>query len=119
MASATAGAATNFELLITGRAPQGLFGAIAGSGASVGLLTANLNWRRTLYINLFIAVVAIVGGWLLLERTERDRGASFVSMPVAGAGMFGVFLFLTYYLQLTLGSPRSSQGWRACPWWRR
>ncbi|MFF0585299.1 MFS transporter [Streptomyces sp. NPDC003781] len=209
IASAIAGAATNFEMLVTGRALQGLFGAllapaalslltttftdakerakafgifgaIAGSGAAVGLLlggvlTEYLNWRWTLYVNLFIAAVAIVGGWLLLQKTERergakldvpgtvlvtaglfgivygfsnaeshdwssplswgflaaggvllavfarwqtraahpllplrvlldrDRGASFVSMLVASAGMFGVFLFLTYYLQLTLG----------------
>jgi EmrB/QacA subfamily drug resistance transporter len=209
VASAIAGAATNFEVLVTGRALQGLFGAllapaalslltttftdakerakafgifgaIAGSGAAVGLLlggvlTEYLNWRWTLYVNLIIAAVAIVGGWLLLQRTERDRsakldmpgtvlvtvglfgivygfsnaethdwssplswgfltagaallavfarwqtkaahpllplrvlldrnrGASFAALLVASAGMFGVFLFLTYYLQLTLG----------------
>ncbi|WP_217616561.1 MFS transporter [Cellulomonas sp. GbtcB1] len=34
---------------------------------------------------------------------DRDRGASFLGILVAGSGMFGVFLFLTYYLQTTLG----------------
>jgi EmrB/QacA subfamily drug resistance transporter len=34
--------------------------------------------------------------------TDRDRGASFLAMFISGAGMFGVFLFLTYYLQRTL-----------------
>jgi EmrB/QacA subfamily drug resistance transporter len=34
---------------------------------------------------------------------DRDRGASFIAMFISGAGMFGVFLFLTYYLQRTLG----------------
>ncbi|MFE1319538.1 MFS transporter [Kitasatospora phosalacinea] len=33
---------------------------------------------------------------------DRDRGASFAAMFLAGAGMFGVFLFLTYYLQQIL-----------------
>jgi EmrB/QacA subfamily drug resistance transporter len=33
---------------------------------------------------------------------DRDRGGSFVAIGVVGAGMFGVFLFLTYYLQQTL-----------------
>lgn len=33
---------------------------------------------------------------------DRDRGASFLAILVAGSGMFGVFLFLTYYLQATL-----------------
>ncbi|MFD0435706.1 MFS transporter [Streptomyces chartreusis] len=34
---------------------------------------------------------------------DRNRGASFVSVLISGAGMFGVFLFLTYYLQQSLG----------------
>ncbi len=208
-ASAVAGAAVNFEMLVAGRALQGLFGAllapaalslltttftdarerakafgifgaIAGSGAAVGLLlggvlTEYLDWRWTLYVNLFIAAFAIVGGSLLLQRTARDRtakldipgtvlvttglfsivygfsnaeshdwssplswgfltagavllaaftwwqtkashpllplrvlldrnrGASFTAMLISSAGMFGVFLFLTYYLQLSLG----------------
>lgn len=34
---------------------------------------------------------------------DRNRGASFVSILLIGAGMFGVFLFLTYYLQQGLG----------------
>ncbi|MDM7832358.1 MFS transporter [Cellulomonas edaphi] len=34
---------------------------------------------------------------------DRDRGASFLSILVAGSGMFGAFLFVTYYMQATLG----------------
>ncbi|MBS3180486.1 MFS transporter [Pseudoclavibacter sp. Marseille-Q4354] len=34
---------------------------------------------------------------------DRNRGAAYLSVMIAGAGMFGVFLFVTYYLQLTLG----------------
>jgi EmrB/QacA subfamily drug resistance transporter len=34
---------------------------------------------------------------------ERNRAGSFLALGVLGAGMFGVFLFLTYYLQQTLG----------------
>jgi EmrB/QacA subfamily drug resistance transporter len=34
---------------------------------------------------------------------DRNRGAAYLSIMVAGAGMFGIFLFVTYYLQLTLG----------------
>ncbi|MCQ4084493.1 MFS transporter [Streptomyces sp. RB6PN25] len=33
---------------------------------------------------------------------DRNRGASFLSVFVLGAGMFGIMLFLTYYLQSTL-----------------
>jgi predicted MFS family arabinose efflux permease len=34
---------------------------------------------------------------------DRGRGGSYLAMLIAGVGMFGVFLFLTYYLQQTLG----------------
>src|SRR6202044_738940 len=34
---------------------------------------------------------------------DRNRGASYLSILITGAGMFGIFLFLTYYLQETLG----------------
>ncbi|WP_329271939.1 MFS transporter [Streptomyces pseudovenezuelae] len=207
-ASALGGAANSFEVLVTARAGQGLFGAllapaalslltttfthpkerarafsiygaIAGAGGAVGLLlggvlTEHLNWRWTLYVNLVFAAVAFVGGALLLHRSARDktsldipgavlvggglfslvygfsnaethdwdssqtwgwlvagvvllaaftrwqtksshpllplhvlldrnRGASFVAVLISGAGMFGVFLFLTYYLQQSLG----------------
>ncbi|MGW0802453.1 MFS transporter [Nonomuraea sp. NPDC002799] len=33
---------------------------------------------------------------------DRDRGAAFAALLVASAGMFGVMLFLTYYLQQSL-----------------
>src|SRR6185312_16320636 len=32
-----------------------------------------------------------------------DRGGSFLAMFLTGAGIFGVFLFLTYFLQTSLG----------------
>ena len=207
-ASALAGAAPNFEVLVAGRAPQGLFGAllapaalallnttftdarelakafgiygaIAGAGGGIGLLlggllTEHLSWRWTLYVNLIFAVLAIAGGLALLQGgrparrprldipgtllasaglfalvygfsnaasdswsspmtwgflagagallslftwwqaktphpllplrvlTDRNRGASFIMLALSGAGMFGVFLFLTYYLQESL-----------------
>ncbi|EFG65678.1 MFS transporter [Streptomyces sp. SPB074] len=34
---------------------------------------------------------------------NRQRGASYLAIFLAGAGLFGVFLFLTYYLQQILG----------------
>lgn len=61
------------------------------------------------------AAVVLLVAFVLRQRTaqhpllplsivqDRDRGAGFLAILVAGSGMFGVFLFLTYYLQLTLG----------------
>jgi EmrB/QacA subfamily drug resistance transporter len=34
---------------------------------------------------------------------DRNRGGAYLSMLIAAMGMFGTFLFLTYYLQQTLG----------------
>jgi EmrB/QacA subfamily drug resistance transporter len=157
----------------------GVFGAIAGSGAAIGLLlggvlTEYLNWRWCLYVNLLLAVPAVVAavrllphdaarrggridipgaltaslglfalvygfssaathGWsaaitigslaaaavllvsfvvielrvsepLLPMRVviDRARGGSYLAVAIVGTGMFGVFLFLTFYLQTTL-----------------
>ncbi|MCF3130110.1 MFS transporter [Streptomyces olivochromogenes] len=41
---------------------------------------------------------------------DRDRAASFLALLITGAGMFGVFLFLTYYLQLNLGFSPTKTG---------
>lgn len=66
------------------------------------------------WLSLAVSVVLLVG-FVLRQRsssnpvlplsivTDRDRGGAFVAILVAGSGMFGVFLFLTYYLQATLG----------------
>ena len=158
----------------------GVYGAIAAAGGAVGLLlggalTEYLSWRWTLYVNLFFAGVAFIGGALLLTRQssrvkpkldipgvllvssavfclvygfsnaathnwhtpstwgflvagvvlliafafwqgraanpllpprvvlDRNRGGAYASMFIASAGMFATFLFMTYYLQQTLG----------------
>ena len=209
IASALGGAAQSFGVLVAARALQGafgallapsalslltttftdpdergkafgIFGAIAGGGAAIGLLlggilTEVLSWRWCLYVNLLFAIPAAVSavvllvneahperaridlpgvvtvtaglfglvygfssaetrGWaepltivslglgagllvlfVWLERRvahpllplrvvlDRDRGGAYLAIGISGAGMFGVFLFLTYYLQQTLG----------------
>src|SRR4051794_6049712 len=209
VASAIGGAAQSFGVLVGARALQGvfgallapsalglltttftdpdergkafgIFGAIAGGGAALGLLlggilTEWLSWRWCLYVNLLFAIPAAVTAFVLLVNVpnpqrpridipgvllvttglfglvfgfsnsethgwrepltiisllagaallvtfvvveqrvahpllplrvvlDRDRGGSYLAIGISGAGMFGVFLFLTYYLQLTLG----------------
>jgi EmrB/QacA subfamily drug resistance transporter len=209
VASALGGMAQSFGLLVGARALQGLFGAllapaalslltttftepgernkafgvfgaIAGSGAAVGLLlggilTEYLSWRWCLYVNLAFSVVAITGALTLLRNEvhpnapkldipgtvtasaglfalvygfshaatsswgnattlgflaagvvllasfvaiqqrvahpllplrvvlDRDRGGSYLAVGLSGIAIFGVFLFLTYYLQQSLG----------------
>jgi EmrB/QacA subfamily drug resistance transporter len=50
----------------------GIWGAIAGSGASIGLilggvLTQTLSWRYSMYVNLIFATIGIVGALALLH----------------------------------------------------
>ena len=158
-----------------------IFGAVAGAGGAVGLLlggvlTEYLSWRWCLYINLIMAVVTVIGAFLLLPRQEpvtdrpridlpgsitvtlglvgivyglghaesggwgslatvlplvvgallivafgiiegriknpllplrvvldRTRGGSYLIIGISGAGMFAVFLFLTYFMSQILG----------------
>ncbi|WP_282945969.1 MFS transporter [Cellulomonas endometrii] len=88
----------------------GLFSLVLGfSQAEPQGWDAPLTW-----VPLAASVLLLVG-FVLRQRTaanavlpldvvlDRDRGASFLAILVAGSGMFGVFLFLTYYLQSTLG----------------
>jgi EmrB/QacA subfamily drug resistance transporter len=154
----------------------GIFGAIAGGGASVGLLlggalTQALSWRWCLYVNIAIAIptalvslrvlvnyadphrskidfpgvltasgglFALVYGFSSAETSSwsatativafaasivllvsfvaienrvahpllplhivwnRARGGAYASILLAGSGLFGVFLFLTYFMQ--------------------
>ena len=63
----------------------GVYGAIAAAGSAVGLLlggalTEYLSWRWTLYINLFFAGVAFIGGLVLLER-QPSPGKPKLDIP--------------------------------------
>jgi EmrB/QacA subfamily drug resistance transporter len=171
----------------------GIYGAIAGAGAAVGLilggvLTQYLNWRWALFVNIAFAVVAAIGalayihepaqgrnrdrldvpgvvlasaglvslvygfsraesdGWkagmtiglfvaavvllaafavvegrvkapLLPLRvvTERNRGGVYLSLGLAVIAMFGLFLFLTFYLQLVIGYSALKSGFAFLP----
>jgi len=47
-------------------------------------------------------ILGTVGLAQLMVVLDRNRGAAYLAVLIAGAGMFGIFLFLTYYLQQTL-----------------
>jgi EmrB/QacA subfamily drug resistance transporter len=124
IASAVGGSAPSFAVLVGARAIQGLFGAIlapaalslltvtftdpaergkafgvfgavAGSGAAVGLLlggilTQYLSWRWCLYVNLVFAAVAVFGAMMLLEnhRSEEDAHLDVPGTVLATGGLF-------------------------------
>jgi hypothetical protein len=61
--------------------------------AGVVLLVAFVAWQRRAAHPLLPLRVVL----------DRNRGGSYLAIGIGGAGMFGVFLFLTYFLQGTLG----------------
>ncbi|MEU9451067.1 MFS transporter [Streptomyces sp. NPDC048277] len=66
-----------------------------------GLLLAAFAWWQTKTSHPLLPL-----GILL----DRSRGASFLAVLISAGGMFGVFLFLTYYLQLNLGFSPTKTG---------
>ena len=71
--------------------------------------------------------MALLVGFLVIElRTshpllpmrvilDRNRGGSFLSSLLMGVGMFGVFIFLTYYMQQILGYSALKSGFAFLP----
>jgi hypothetical protein len=60
--------------------------------ASAVLLVAFVLWQRKAAHPLLPLRIVL----------DRNRGAAYASVLIAGAGMFGIFLFVTYYLQASL-----------------
>jgi MFS family permease len=77
----------------------GIFGAIAGGGASVGLilggvLTDALSWRWCLYVNLVIAVPAALAALRILRneaQAQRPR-IDWLGVALATSGLFALVL---------------------------
>ena len=71
-----------------------------GAGATLGFLAV-----AAVLLTAFVAIQRRSSHPLLPLRVvlDRNRGGAFLVVGLVGVGMFGVFLFLTYYLQQTLG----------------
>jgi EmrB/QacA subfamily drug resistance transporter len=141
VASAVGGAAQSFPMLVGARAVQGafgallapaalslltttftdtkerakafgLFGAIAGSGASIGLLlggvlTDLLSWRYTMFVNLLFAIAAVIGAVVLLVNqrpAERPRFDIPGILTVSG-GLFSVVYGFSHAQTTSWGNP--------------
>lgn len=71
-------------------------------------------WNTPATWLLLAAGLALLGSFVLVEQRtarpllplrvilDRDRGGAFLASLLIGAGMFGLILFLTYYLQVNL-----------------
>ena len=78
-------------------------------------------WTATLTIGSLVLGLLLLAGFVFAERRsshpllplrvilDRTRGGSYVAVGLSGIAIFGVFLFLTYYLQEVKGySPVTS-----------
>jgi EmrB/QacA subfamily drug resistance transporter len=96
--------------------PPGTVLVVAGLiGVVYGLSEAETKgWGAPLTIALLVAGVALLVAFVLAERRvahpllplrivlSRFRGGAYLAIGLSAMGMFGIFLFLTYYLQLIL-----------------
>jgi EmrB/QacA subfamily drug resistance transporter len=95
-------------------------GTLTASGGLFALVYGFANaethgWGAPTTIGFLAAGVALIAAFVAIQRRsehpllplrvvlDRNRGGSYLAVGIVGAGMFGVFLFLTYYLQQTLG----------------
>jgi EmrB/QacA subfamily drug resistance transporter len=87
-----------------------LFGIVFGLGNA-----ENDGWTSPLTLVPLVGGVVLLAIFVVIEhRTEnpllplrlvvdRTRGGAYIVLAITGAGMFGIFLFLTYYLIQILG----------------
>jgi EmrB/QacA subfamily drug resistance transporter len=80
----------------------GIWGAIAGAGGAIGLLlggflTQDINWRWNLYINVAIAIVALIGSFFFVHSSARVGERPKLDIPgtifVSGGLFFLVYGF--------------------------
>ncbi|WP_406170805.1 MFS transporter [Streptomyces sp. NBC_00996] len=95
-------------------------GVVLGCGGLVALVygfseAEPRGWTDPLVLSLFAVGVALLTAFVLWQTKapspllplhivkDRNRAGCFLTMALAVIGLFGMFLFLTYYLQVVLG----------------
>jgi EmrB/QacA subfamily drug resistance transporter len=91
-------------------ASTGLFALVYGFSHA-----ETTSWSNGLTVAMLVAAGVLLVAFVAIQRVsshpllplrivlDRMRGGAYLAMGIAGAGMFGVFLFLTFYLQNSLG----------------
>ncbi|MFJ5266288.1 MFS transporter [Streptomyces sp. NPDC088387] len=84
-------------------------------------------WSDSVTIGMFVASAVLLATFVIVESrvkapllplrviTERNRGGIYLSLGLAIIGMFGLFLFLTYYLQIVQGYSPVKTGFAFLP----
>jgi MFS family permease len=89
--------------------------------------TAVQGWGATSTVTFLVAAVVLLVAFVLWERRaknpmlplrivlDRNRGGSYLIFLLVGAGLFAMFLFLTYYFQVNLGYSPLKSGFAFLP----
>jgi len=95
-------------------------GAVTSTGGLVALVygftkASSDGWGAPATVGFLVMAAVLLVAFVVIELRsshpllpmrvilDRNRGGAFLSALLIGVGMFGVFLFLTFYLQVTLG----------------
>ena len=89
--------------------------------------TEVLGWTAPTTVGFLVAAVVLLVAFVLWERRssnpllplrivlDRNRGGSYLIFLLVGAGLFAMFLFLTFYFQINLGYSPLKSGFAFLP----
>ncbi|CAM5541192.1 Transmembrane efflux protein OS=Streptomyces griseus OX=1911 GN=qacA_11 PE=4 SV=1 [Streptomyces griseus subsp. griseus] len=114
------------------RAPLDIPGVVLSTLGLVALVygftrAESAGWSDTLTVSMFVAAAVLLLAFVVTEArvkspllplrvlTERNRGGVYLSLGLAIIAMFGLFLFLTYYLQVVKGYSPVKTGFAFMP----
>jgi EmrB/QacA subfamily drug resistance transporter len=87
----------------------------------------DVGWTARATIALFVAAAVLLLAFLVVESRvqnpmlplwilrDRNRGGAYLVFLLVGAGLFAMFLFLTFYLQVVLGYSPLTSGYAFLP----
>ncbi|MGW6685480.1 MFS transporter [Streptomyces sp. NPDC054961] len=114
------------------RAPLDIPGVVLSTTGLVALVygftrAESAGWSDTLTVGMFVASAVLLAAFVLVESRvkspllplrvllERNRGGVYLSLGLAVIAMFGLFLFLTFYLQVVKGFSPVKTGFAFLP----
>ncbi|UQX88756.1 DHA2 family efflux MFS transporter permease subunit [Jatrophihabitans telluris] len=102
---------------------SGRFDWFGGALSTVGMASlvygfihaASNGWRNGITVSAFVLALVLLISFVVLQSRlsyammplralrNRDRSGAYIVMLIIGAAMFGMFFFVTYFVQLVLG----------------
>lgn len=119
-----AGGNTSYDVVGAVLATVGLVGLVYGFTEAA---KEDIGWTAGRTITILAVSVALLVAFVVWESRvrnpllplrialDRNRGGSYLIFLLVGAGLFAMFLFLTYYFQITLGYSPLKAGFAFLP----